>query len=67
MGRLNLAVQDKLERSFRRAAFRKLGYRKGSLQKAVEEALQEWIQRSGVGTAYQVYQVPDKPNDKANG
>lgn len=62
-----MAVQDELERRFREAAFRKFGYRKGSLQKVLEEALNEWIQRSGVGTAYQVYQVPDKPNDKANG
>lgn len=49
MGKLNLTIEDGTEGKFREAAFKKFGYRKGSLQKAVEEALNEWIQRnSGV-------------------
>lgn len=48
MGKLNLTVEDGVERRFREAAFKKFGYKKGSLQKAVEEALNEWIQRNNV-------------------
>ncbi|MEM4577189.1 MAG: hypothetical protein QW701_07115 [Candidatus Nezhaarchaeales archaeon] len=46
MGKLNLTIEDEVERRFREAAFKKFGYKKGSLQKAVEEALNEWIQRN---------------------
>jgi len=53
MGKLNLAVEDGLEEEFRRTAFQKFGYRKGSLQRALEEALTEWVQRNGSMGAHQ--------------
>lgn len=45
MGKINLIVNDKLEEKFRQLAFQKFGYRRGSLQRAVEEAITEWVQK----------------------
>jgi hypothetical protein len=41
--RLNLVVDADLEQKFRRAVFEKYGMKKGNIQKAVEEALEEWM------------------------
>ena len=41
--RLNLVVDEELEQNFRRAVFEKYGMKKGNIQKAVEEALEEWM------------------------
>ncbi len=41
--RLNLVVDEELEQKFRRAVFEKYGMKKGNIQKAVEEALQDWM------------------------
>jgi hypothetical protein len=46
MGQLNLKVDDRLEREFRRIAAERFEARKGFLKKAVEEALWEWIRRN---------------------
>lgn len=43
--RLNLVVDEDLEQKFRRAVFEKYGMKKGNIQKAVEEALQEWMKQ----------------------
>jgi hypothetical protein len=43
--RLNLVVDEELEQKFRRAVFERYGMKKGNIQKAVEEALQEWMKR----------------------
>jgi hypothetical protein len=43
MKRLNLVIEDELDEQFRIAAFKKWGLRKGSIQKAGEEALKMWI------------------------
>ncbi|MEM2026848.1 MAG: hypothetical protein QXT30_03695 [Candidatus Bathyarchaeia archaeon] len=48
MGKLNLKIEDWLESKFRETAYRKYGYRKGSLRRALEEALEEWIRRNNV-------------------
>jgi hypothetical protein len=45
--RLNLVVEDELEENFRNAVFRAYGMKKGNIQKAVEEALGEWIAKHG--------------------
>ena len=41
--RLNLVVDATLERKFREAVFKRYGMKKGNIQKATEEALEEWI------------------------
>ncbi len=43
MGRINITVNDKLEQEFRLEAAKKFGFKKGSLNQAMEEALKLWI------------------------
>lgn len=45
MGRINLRVEDELEKRFRDAAGAKFGAKKGSLQKAFKEAAELWIKK----------------------
>ena len=44
MARLNLIVSDELEEKFREMVFRKYGMKKGNITKAVEEAIDLWIE-----------------------
>lgn len=44
MGKINLTVNDKIERRFREEAFKRKGMKKGNLTKAVEEAMLLWIE-----------------------
>jgi hypothetical protein len=41
--RINLVLDEDLELKFRNAVFQRYGMKKGNIQKAVEEALAEWI------------------------
>jgi hypothetical protein len=43
--RLNLVLDTALDERFRRAVFEKKGLRKGDISKAVEEALEDWINK----------------------
>lgn len=43
MGKTFLVLSDKLEEQFRRKAFEKYGGKKGHLSKALEDAIQKWI------------------------
>jgi len=43
MGEVRGVVSAEVEERFRRLAMRKFGYGKGSLSKALEEALLHWI------------------------
>jgi len=43
MGEIRGVVSEKVEKEFRKLAMRKFGYGKGSLSKALEEALLQWI------------------------
>ncbi len=43
MGQINVRIPDELERRLRVAAFRKFGFRKGALTKAIVEAIEEWL------------------------
>ena len=45
MSRINLVLSDELELRFREEVFRRYGMKKGNIQKAIEEAIQEWIQK----------------------
>jgi hypothetical protein len=46
MGEIRGVVAKEIEEKFRRLAMRRFGYRKGSLSKALEVALLQWIQKS---------------------
>ena len=43
MGKINLEIDDSLEREFRIAAVDKFEARKGFLKKAIEEAIRDWL------------------------
>ncbi|MFC1487290.1 ribbon-helix-helix domain-containing protein [Thermoproteota archaeon] len=43
MGRISVAISDKLEKSLRLKTIDRFGGRKGDLSKAVEEAIKTWI------------------------
>jgi len=43
---LKLEFQNNLEQNFREIAMKKYGYMRGSLRKASEEAVKEWIMKN---------------------
>ena len=43
MGEVRGVVSGEVEKEFRKLAMKKFGYGKGSLSKALEEALSHWI------------------------
>ncbi len=43
MSRINLVLADDLEGKFREQVFLRYGMKKGNIQKAVEEAIEDWI------------------------
>jgi len=43
VGRLNITLSDDLEKRFREEVSRVLGFKKGNLQIAIEEAIRQWI------------------------
>ena len=45
MGRITLTLDDALDKRLRRVVSESLGFKKGNLQVAVEEALEEWIKK----------------------
>ena len=46
MGYINIRIPDELDEKIRQIAARKYGFRKGSLKKAIIEALEEWIRKN---------------------
>ncbi len=48
MGEIRGVVASETEDKFRRLAMKKFGYGKGSLSKALEVALQQWIRVSTI-------------------
>jgi hypothetical protein len=49
MGQINLKIDDKLEKEFRKVAAEKFEARKGFLKKAIEEAVRDWIHKNSKG------------------
>ncbi len=43
MGRINVDIQDELEKQLRLKTVEKFGGKKGDLSKAVQEAVKTWI------------------------
>ena len=46
MGKLNISLSDELEEKFRKTVFDKFGMKKGNINKAFEEAINDWIQKN---------------------
>ncbi|MBL7118855.1 hypothetical protein ISS96_02455 [Candidatus Bathyarchaeota archaeon] len=44
MGRINLVLSDEIEEKFRFEVAKRLGMKKGNLAKAMEEAIEKWIE-----------------------
>ncbi len=43
MGKLTLTLNDELEKKFRDEVYKRLGMKKGNMQLAIEEAIENWI------------------------
>jgi hypothetical protein len=44
MGKVNLTINDELEREFREVAYREKGMKKGFLTDAIEESIRVWLE-----------------------
>ncbi len=42
--RINSTIDSTLEKEFREITFKKYGYKKGSIQEGLQEAIQAWIE-----------------------
>ena len=45
MGRIDVMVRDDLERKLRVEVAKRLGGKKGDLSKAIEEAIERWVEK----------------------
>jgi hypothetical protein len=45
MGRINIVIDDAIEKEFRLEAGRRFGAKKGNIKIAIEEAIRSWIDR----------------------
>jgi hypothetical protein len=45
MGKMNVVIEDELEKNFRKAIFESKGMKKGNISEALEEAIKEWIEK----------------------
>jgi hypothetical protein len=45
LGKIYLTVDDGIDSAFRGAATKKYGFKKGNLLAAIEEAMQDWIEK----------------------
>lgn len=46
VGKLNISLSDELEEKFREVVFKKFGMKKGNINKAFEEAIDDWIKKN---------------------
>ncbi len=44
MKRIDIMLPDELEERFRREVAKKMGMKKGNLSKAVQEAIEKWLE-----------------------
>jgi hypothetical protein len=47
MARVNITLNDELDNRFRSAVAQSIGFKKGNLQLAIEQAIEEWIKQHG--------------------
>lgn len=45
MGRITITLNDELDKKLRETVSDTLGFKKGNLQVAIEDALEEWIEK----------------------
>jgi len=45
MGKINIALNDEIEEKFRKAVYQRKGMKKGNISKALEEAIEHWIEK----------------------
>jgi hypothetical protein len=45
MGNINLVIDDEIEKKFRDTVAKRLGFKKGNIKIAIEEALSDWINK----------------------
>jgi hypothetical protein len=46
MGQVNLKINNELEKQFRKVAAERFEAKKGFLKKAIEEAIQDWVNKN---------------------
>jgi hypothetical protein len=46
MGRIDVILQDELEKKFRNKVFKKYGMKKGNITSAIHEAIEQWIEKN---------------------
>jgi len=46
MGKMNIVLNDDLEKRFREAIFKTKGMKKGNISEALEEAIKCWIEQA---------------------
>jgi len=61
MGKMNVVISDETERRFRDAVARHLGVRKGNISKALQEAIDLWIESAYDRTPLG-HSLPDRGN-----
>jgi len=54
MGKMNIVLDDELEKEFRKVVFERKGMKKGNISEALEEAIKQWIE----------YYYPKKKEEK---
>jgi hypothetical protein len=47
MARINLVIDDELDKQFRNEVAKRLGMKKGNIKIAIEEAIKDWIKEDG--------------------
>ena len=47
MGRINIVVDDSIEKEFRQEVGTRLGAKKGNIKTAIEEAMKMWMSSKG--------------------
>jgi hypothetical protein len=45
LGKIDLIISDELEKKFRETIFKRYGLKKGNISKAIEEAIDDWINK----------------------
>ena len=46
MGAIKVILSDELEEKFRNMVFNKYGMKKGNIKTAIEEAIEQWIEKN---------------------